>query len=155
MKLRTFLAEKGENWQIIRQSIYVEYIGHKNMSLLSLCLGFFKQLVFSNVRPKAKYLFISGTLKTLKGYLQRLSAIVVAFIRSKPHPIIGKVYYTRFLHTWCATTPLNSLGQNFLNPNSCCHLGTTIVRSARSPTHLKHFEDKEFTEDFKSFFIVI
>ena len=49
---RTFLPEKGENWEIIRQSPYVEYIGHKNMSLLSLCLGIFKQLVFSNVPPK-------------------------------------------------------------------------------------------------------
>ena len=70
---RTFLPENGENREIIRQSLYVEYIGHKNMSLFSFCLGIFKQLVFSNVPlsltcfpPKAKYLFISGILK--KGY---------------------------------------------------------------------------------------
>ena len=42
------------------QSLYVKYIGHKNMSLFSFCLGIFKQLVFSNVPPKEKYLFISG-----------------------------------------------------------------------------------------------
>ena len=70
---RTFLPENGENREIIRQSLYVEYIGHKNMSLFSFCLGIFKQFVFSNVSlsltcfpPKAKYLFISGILK--KGY---------------------------------------------------------------------------------------
>ena len=128
---RTFLPEKGENREIIRQSLYVEYIGHKNMSLFSFCLGIFRQLVFSNVPPKEKYLFISGTLK--KGYPQRHPAIVVAFIISKPYPIIGKVYYTRFPHTWSATTPLNSLGPNFLNLNSSCRPGTTLVRSARSP----------------------
>ena len=70
---RTFLPENGENQEIIRQSLYVEYIGHKNMSLFSFCLGIFKQLAFSNVPlsltcfpPKAKYLFIRGILK--KGY---------------------------------------------------------------------------------------
>ena len=68
---RTFLLENGDwNREIIRQSLYVEYIGHKNMSLFSFCLGIFKQLAFSNVSlglicfpPKAKYLFIRGIWK--------------------------------------------------------------------------------------------
>ena len=37
--------------------------------------------------------------------------------------------------------------------NSSCQLGATLVRSASCPKQLKRFEDKEFTEDFKYFFL--
>ena len=68
---RAFLLENGDwNREIIRQSLYVKYKGHKNMSLFSVCLGIFKQLAFSNVSlgltcfpPKAKYLFIRDIWK--------------------------------------------------------------------------------------------
>ena len=35
---RTFVPEKEESREIIRQSLYVEYIGQKDMSLFSFCL---------------------------------------------------------------------------------------------------------------------
>ena len=44
----------------------------------------------------------------------------------------------------------------FFKPyNSSCHLGATLVCSARRTIHPKRFEDKEFTEDFKYFFLLI
>ena len=42
---RTFLSESGESREIIRQSLYVEHIGHKNMFLFSFFLGNFEQVL--------------------------------------------------------------------------------------------------------------
>ena len=97
---RTFLPENGENREIIRQSLYVEYIGHKNMSLFSFCLGIFKQLVFSNVSssltcfpPKAKYLFISGILK--KGIHKSCRPSLWPLLDLNPTPSSGKYIITQ------------------------------------------------------------
>ena len=74
---------------------HMEYIGHKNMSFFSFCLGIFKQLVFSNVSlsltcfpPKAKYLFISVSWR--KGIHKSCRPSLWPLLDLNPTPSSGK-----------------------------------------------------------------
>ena len=75
---RTFLPENEENREIIRQSLYVEYKGHKSMSLFSFCLGIFKQLVFSNVPLSFTCFPPRSKIFIFKGYLEERVSIKAA-----------------------------------------------------------------------------